>query len=163
MTGILPRICSSACQADSTCVRLPCFQARLDAAPGSGQSRIHKHAEACANHLGAIVVAMATWAHEQALTNVDLTVLAIEPPPRGGYLWRESRDYEPTSALVFSIIHLGEPEVTLADVGPSIWAPADLGYEVRSARSLQLSASATSCRERQTEPNGKYWCSLVPT
>jgi hypothetical protein len=126
MIGILPCTCSSACQADSTCARLPRFQARLDAIPGAQQPRVQKQTEACATHLGAMVVAMTTWAREHALNNVDLTILAIEPPSWRGGVWREPRDSTTTSGLVFSIIHIGEAETALMDLGPSIWTSADL-------------------------------------
>lgn len=150
MIGILPCMCSSACQADSTCARLPRFQVRLDIASSSQRPRINKHTEACANHLGAVAVAMATWVREQALTNVDLTVLAIEPPSWRGYLWREPGGCAPTSGLVFSVIHLGGPEVALTDDIPSTsatWGPPDLDAEVRSTCPLLLSGSYASGQE----------------
>lgn len=106
MFSILPCMCSSFCQADSTCDRRPHFQAHLDAQ----HPRIHRSTEACASHLGAMVVAMTTWAREQDLTSADLTVLTIEPPPPED----RSRQQSPsgrvhTRGLVFSTIHLGEP------------------------------------------------------
>ena len=110
MTGILPCTCSSACQADRTCDRLPRFQAHLDATQDAQHPRIHRRAEACANHLGTMVVDMATWADKQDLTDGQLTILAIEPPPREGYLRQQHHcDCAQTSGLVFSIIHLGTP------------------------------------------------------
>jgi len=117
MTGILPCTCSSACQADRSCGRLPRFQAHLDAAQDVRHPRIHTRAEACANHLAAMVVAMTTWAREQNLTNAYLTVLTIEPPARESYPGQQRhRDHAQTSGLVFSIINLGEPESVAANV-----------------------------------------------
>jgi hypothetical protein len=111
MTGILPCMCSSACQADRACTRLPRFQAYLDAARDARHPRIHRRTEACANHLGTMVVAMTSWAREQDLTNADLTILTVEPPPWESYFRQhQQRDYARTSGLVFSIIHLGESE-----------------------------------------------------
>lgn len=81
-----------------------------------------------------MVVAMATWAREQALTDVDLTVLAIEPPSWDANRWRESRDPTLTSGLVFSIIHLGEVEAALFELGPPVQTPRDLGSDVWSSR-----------------------------
>ncbi|HEY5985706.1 MAG TPA: hypothetical protein VIV12_04880 [Streptosporangiaceae bacterium] len=99
MTGLLPCICSGNCQADSTCHRPPRFQAHLDAA------RVHKRAEACAGHLGAMVTGLTTWAREHNLTDGNLTVLAIHPPatcPEPRILNQVSQ----TPGLVFSTIRL---------------------------------------------------------
>lgn len=150
MNGILPCMCSSTCQANSTCARLPCFQVRLGAASESPQSPVNRHTDACANHLGAMVISMASWARGQALSNVDLTILAIEPPSSEGYLRRESSECAPTSGLVFSIIHLAELEVAVTDIGPftpAAWAPNDLGAEVPSTHSLSCWAPTSGARE----------------
>jgi hypothetical protein len=130
MTSIMvPCTCSSACQTDSTCARRPCFQAHLDAVQDARHPRIHRRAEACADHLGTMVVAMTTWAREQDLTDADLTVLAIEPPPCESYpRQRQQYDCAQTSGLVFSIIHLGEPKAcqltcALPPLAPTSKAP----------------------------------------
>jgi hypothetical protein len=108
MTGIQPCTCSSACRANSTCDRLPRFQAHLDAVQNAQHPPIHMRTEACASHLGVMVVAMTTWAREQDLTNADLTILTIEPPARESYPGPQShRSCTQTSGFVFSIIHLG--------------------------------------------------------
>lgn len=103
MFSILPCMCSRSCQADSTCDRLPRFQVHLEAE----HPPVHRSTEACASHLGAMVVAVTTWAREQHLTNADLTVLTIAPPPRENQPGRQSHsDYVQTSGFVFSTIHL---------------------------------------------------------
>ena len=96
------------------------------------------------------MISMASWAREQALSNVDLTILAIEPPPWEGYPRREPSGYAPTSGLVFSIIHLGELEDAITDIAPfapGAWAPDELDPVVPSAYSLSLSGSYARGRE----------------
>lgn len=131
MTGILPCTCSSACQADRSCGRLPRFQAHLDAAQDAQHPRIYRRTEACANHLGAMVVAITTWAREQKLTNAHLTVLTVEPPARESHPGKQQRDCEQTSGLVFSIIHLGEPESMAVDIGRTAPVTTNQGFSVR--------------------------------
>jgi hypothetical protein len=117
MTGLQPCTCSSACQADHTCRRLPRFQAHLDAAQDAQRLPIHRRIEACANHLGTMVVTMTTWAREHNLTNAHLTILAIEPPLRESYPRQpDHRDCAQTSGLVFSIIYLDESGSVPVDV-----------------------------------------------
>lgn len=102
MFSILPCTCSRFCQADG-CDRLPRFQIHLEAQ----EPPIYRRAEACASHLGEMVVALTTWAREQQLTNADLNVLTMTPPPRESHPRRQSeRSYEETSGFVFSTIHL---------------------------------------------------------
>lgn len=120
MTGILSCTCSSTCRAVSACDRFPRFQAHLVAAQNEQHPRIRRRTEACACHLGVMVVAMTTWAREQELTNADLTILTIEPPARESYpKWQWHRSYAHTSGLVFSVIHIGEPESAPADRPPA--------------------------------------------
>lgn len=109
MTGILPCTCSSTCQADSTCDRIPHFQARLDAPGDAQRPRVLMRTAACGSHLGTVVAAMAAWAREQDLTDAELTVLTIAPPPRESHSRsRPRRGWTQTSGLIFSTIHLGE-------------------------------------------------------
>jgi hypothetical protein len=64
---------------------------------------------ACGSHLGTVVAAMAAWAREQGLTDGELTVLTIAPPPRESYpRSRPGRGWTQTSGLIFSIIRLGD-------------------------------------------------------
>ena len=115
MTGILPCTCSRACRADSTCVRLPRFQARLDAQ----HPRIRWRTEACANHLGIMVAGLTAWARQQDLTGAELTILTIEPPPRESYPRTQRRRYfTQTSGFIFSVIHLDESKSVPSDMRP---------------------------------------------
>jgi hypothetical protein len=115
MTGILPCTCSRACRADSTCVRRPRFQARLDAQ----HPRIRWRTEACANHLGVMVAGLTAWAREQDLTGAELTILTIEPPPRENYpRTQRHRYFTQTSGFIFSVIHLDEPKSVPSDMRP---------------------------------------------
>ena len=116
MSGIMLCTCSSTCQADSTCDRIPCFQAHLDAPRDAQRPRIQMRAAACACHLGTVVVAMTAWALERDLTNAKLTVLTIQPPPAECHpAPRPQRGWAQTSGLVFSVIHLGSKETGPCD------------------------------------------------
>jgi hypothetical protein len=117
--GIHTDTCSRACQADRTCFRLPRFQACLDTARDNQRPRIHRRAEACAKHLGVMVVSMTAWAREQHLTDADLAILIIEPSACNSYpTQHEHQDCAQTSGFVFSVIHIGEPEA--ATTGTSL-------------------------------------------
>jgi hypothetical protein len=106
-TGVHLCACPRACQADRTCVRVPRFQAYLDTAQDSQQPRIRKCTKACANHLGAMVMAMTAWAREQDAPSADLTVLIIEPPAYDPYpRQHHPRDCAQTSGFVFSVMHI---------------------------------------------------------
>lgn len=111
MTGLLLCTCSEACQADSTCHRPPRFQAFLEATRQPQPARVRRRTEACACHLGAMVAAMTAWAREQHLTEGDLTILTIDPPPYASHPGQQpcSRGGR-RSGLVFSIIQLGVDE-----------------------------------------------------
>lgn len=107
MTGLMPCTCSENCQADSTCHRPPRFQVYLDAAQHPQPLRIRRRTEACACHLGVVVAAMTTWAHEHHLTDGDLTILTIDPPPSTSHLGQQRHPGGArTSGLVFSVIQL---------------------------------------------------------
>jgi hypothetical protein len=119
MTDLLSCMCLNACQADSECHFQPRFQARLDVARHGQKPPIRMRANACARHLGAMVVAITRWADEQHLADGDLTILAIEPPPRLSHPSsgpRRSRSQ--TSGFVFSTIHLGDQEAVPAGMHP---------------------------------------------
>jgi hypothetical protein len=101
-------MCSSSCQIDANCHRPPRFQARLAAARHAAHPPVGRRTEACASHLFAMVDAMTVWAREQDLTECDLTLLTIDPPPTGNRLGRRSRHgCTQTNGLIFSVIHLG--------------------------------------------------------
>jgi hypothetical protein len=55
-----------------------------------------------------MVAAMAAWAREQDLTDAELTVLTIAPPPgESSPTPRPRHGWTQTSGLIFSVIHLG--------------------------------------------------------
>jgi len=113
MTGLLPCMSSNACQADRACAFPPRFQAHLDAPQNAQHPRIRGRTNACARHLATMVVAITAWAHEQHLTNGDLTILAIEPPSRAGHPRHEPRSTRTqTSGFAFTTIHLDTQERT---------------------------------------------------
>jgi hypothetical protein len=96
------------CQAGHTCHRPARFQARLEAAPGPGQSGLRKDAEACASHLTDVIQGLTTWASDHHLTDGHVTVLAIDPLPYSAYPPGPARR-EPgtvTPGLIFSTIQL---------------------------------------------------------
>jgi hypothetical protein len=101
MTELLLSVPSPRCQADRRCDRVPCFQARLDAA---GRWPVRRHAEVCAEHLGT-VQALAAWARDKGLDGT-VTVLAIDQPAPGqpgGLAWPGDRAQR---GFAFSIIVL---------------------------------------------------------
>jgi hypothetical protein len=152
MTGILLCTCSYVCQADRTCIGLPRFQARLDAAHDPRRPRIYQRAEACANHLGAVVAAMTTWAHEQDLTDADVTVLIIEPPAWERYLRQDERpDCAQTSGVVFSVIHLGGPDSPSGGTSSVVPAAAREGGSGRPGVNRRLSTSVPRAPDDQGE------------
>jgi hypothetical protein len=67
------------CQADPLCHRAPYFQARLEAT--DGPLPVSRHVKLCGVHLGDMVQVLTSWAHEHGLTNGQVTVLIIDPPP----------------------------------------------------------------------------------
>jgi hypothetical protein len=102
--SILPCICSRFCQADSACDHTPRFQVHVDVA----EPEIHQSVEACASHLGPLVVRLSAWAREQHLVNADLTVLAIAPPPQESRpRWQSHPRYVQTSGFVFAAMQVG--------------------------------------------------------
>ena len=159
MTGILLCTCSCICQADKSCVGLPRFQARLDAARDSRRPRIHKRAEACANHLGVMIVAMTTWAHEQDLTDAELTVLTIEPPAWESHPRQQCQhcDCVQTSGLVFSVIHLGRPESAPAGQCLGVSDAVGSGSSVRPGPARRLSASVPRVTDYQQNADTCRW------
>jgi hypothetical protein len=76
-----PARSTRACQADRDCTSTPRFQARLEAANGARPVRLN--VRACAHHFGDAAQALTDWARARHLTNGQVTVLVIDPPPCG--------------------------------------------------------------------------------
>jgi hypothetical protein len=68
-----------ACQADRDCTSTPRFQARLEAANGDWPVRLN--VRACAHHFGDAAQALTDWARARHITDGQVTVLVIDPPP----------------------------------------------------------------------------------
>lgn len=64
------------CQADRSCGRLACFQARVEASTGGRQ--VYRHVNACAGHITEAVQELKAWAGDHAVRGW-LKVLAIDP------------------------------------------------------------------------------------
>jgi len=75
MTQLMPALAEPVCQAGRSCDRVPCFQARLEAA--AGDRPVRRRAELCADHLGGTVHALTAWANDRGLSG-EVTVLAID-------------------------------------------------------------------------------------
>jgi len=71
---------SAACDADSRCGRMPCFQVQLEA---SQPQQADRRALACAHHVADVIEALRGWAREHDLAGGQLTILAIEPAAGG--------------------------------------------------------------------------------
>lgn len=68
---------AGACQADSGCERVACFQALVEAT--AGHKEIGRRANACGRHLADVVQALSAWARDSVITEGWLTVLAVDP------------------------------------------------------------------------------------
>jgi hypothetical protein len=76
-----PARSTRACQADRDCTSIPRFQARLEAANGARPVRLN--VRACAHHFADAAQALTDWACARHITNGQVTVLVIDPPPCG--------------------------------------------------------------------------------
>src|SRR5256885_12259499 len=80
------RASPEACDADTECLHVPCFQVQLD---GTRPRQAHQRANACAYHVSDVIEALRRWAAEHGVVDGALTILAIEPvaggrqPPAG--------------------------------------------------------------------------------
>ena len=81
MTAPDDRAAASTCHADPQCAHAPCFQVRLEA---SRPRQAHRQSNACAYHVADVIQAQRAWAAQCGLADGQLTILAIEPPSRGG-------------------------------------------------------------------------------
>jgi hypothetical protein len=71
---------AAGCDADTECLRVPCFQVQLDA---SRPRRAHRQANACAYHVPDVIGSLRAWAGEHGVADGHLTILAIEPAAGG--------------------------------------------------------------------------------
>lgn len=74
------RASPGACDADSECLHVPCFQVQLEA---SSRGQAHRQANACAYHVADVIQALRAWAAEHDVVDGALTILAIEPAAGG--------------------------------------------------------------------------------
>ena len=70
------RASPGACDADTECRHVPCFQVQLDGIP---PRQAHRQANACAYHVADVIEALRAWAGEHGVVDGALTILAIEP------------------------------------------------------------------------------------
>ncbi len=80
MTPPDSRTSPGACDADTECLHVPCFQVQLDA---SSCGQAHRQANACAYHVAEVIQALRAWAAEHGVIDGALTILAIEPAAGG--------------------------------------------------------------------------------
>ena len=74
------RTSPGACDADSECLHVPCFQVQLEA---SSRGQAHRQANACVYHVADVIQALRAWAAEHGVIDGALTILAIEPAAGG--------------------------------------------------------------------------------
>src|SRR5256885_15374002 len=74
------RASPEACDADTECLHVPCFQVQLD---GTRPRQAHQRANACAYHVADVIEALRGWAAEHGVVDGALTILAIEPAAGG--------------------------------------------------------------------------------
>ena len=116
------RASAGGCDADTTCLHVPCFQVQLEA---SRPRQAHRQANACAYHVPDVIEALRAWAGEHDLADGQLTILAIEPAA-GGRIPDRAGQPE-LRGFAFSTIPLGpvqrrDPD---ASVGSRATAPAE--------------------------------------
>lgn len=70
----------AACDADSRCGHVACFEVQLEAVH---PQQSHRRALACAYHVADVIEALRAWAREHGLVDGHLTILAIEPAAGG--------------------------------------------------------------------------------
>jgi len=80
MTPPDSRASLEACDADSECLHVPCFQVQLEA---SSRGQAHRQANACVYHVADVIQALRAWAAEHDVIDGALTILAIEPAAGG--------------------------------------------------------------------------------
>jgi len=97
-----------ACDADTECLHVPCFQVQLDV---SGCGQAHRQADACAYHVAEVIQALRAWAAEHGVVDGALTILAIEASGGGSQPGRAGQapgpDQPDLNGFPFSRIPLG--------------------------------------------------------
>ena len=126
------RASTSRCDADTKCLRVPCFQVQLDALR---PRQAHRQANACAYHVPDVIETLRAWAGEHDVADGQLIILAIEPatgariPGQGqpGYASQPGGPCQPElrgfafSTIPLSAVQRRDPE---AGVGSRAAAPA---------------------------------------
>ncbi|MGD0240931.1 MAG: hypothetical protein ABSB59_11475 [Streptosporangiaceae bacterium] len=99
-----------ACDADSECLHVPCFQVQLDT---SSCGQAYRQANACVYHVADVIQALRAWAAEHGVIDGALTILAIEPAAGGsqpgGPGQARGPDRPDQRGFPFSRIPLGSP------------------------------------------------------
>jgi hypothetical protein len=105
MTQPAERASGGNCDADTECLRSPCFQVQLDDARSR---QAHHQASACAYHVPQVIEALRAWAREHGVADGRLTILAIEPAAGGRQAAQPGAPGQPGSrGFAFSTIPLG--------------------------------------------------------
>ena len=99
------RASTGGCDADTTCLHVPCFQVQLEA---SRPRQAHRQANAFAFHVPDVIEALRAWAGEHALASGQLTILVIEPAAGGSMPDQPGGPGQPElRGFAFSTIPLG--------------------------------------------------------
>ncbi len=99
------RASTGGCDADTTCLHVPCFQVQLEA---SRPGQAHRQANACAYHVPDVIETLRAWAGKHDLADGQLTILAIEPAAGGRIPDRAGQPGQPElRGFAFSTIPLG--------------------------------------------------------
>ncbi len=99
------RASAGGCDADTTCLHVPCFQVQLEA---SRPGQAHRQANACAYHVPDVIEALRAWAGEHDLADGQLTILVIEPAAGGSMPDQPGGPGQPElRGFAFSTIPLG--------------------------------------------------------
>ncbi len=79
MTLVAVPVIPRTCQSGTVCQAPPWFQALLETRTGT--SPVCVASQACAAHIGAIVLGLTVWAHDHNITEGQIAVLTIDPVP----------------------------------------------------------------------------------
>jgi hypothetical protein len=108
MTQSAERAPGGNCDADTECLRAPCFQVQLDDAR---PRQAYRQASACSYHVPEVIEALRAWAREHGVADGRLTILAIEPAAGGRQAAQPGGPGQAGSrGFAFSTIPLGTEE-----------------------------------------------------